>query len=107
MWLPFYGITFLLVLVCRGLCLEELSTYLPVGGSLEGRGVLRFGRWCQSVFCGVFGRKEIVGVSRILESSMEDIFVSFLHTLYLWMVAFLSPLSISFTDFLVHFSIPS
>jgi hypothetical protein len=42
-----------------------------------------------------------------LESSMEDILASFFHTLYLWMVAFLSPLSISFADFLVRFSIPS
>jgi hypothetical protein len=40
MWLPLCGITFLLVLVCLGLCLEELSTCLPVGGSLEGRYVL-------------------------------------------------------------------
>jgi hypothetical protein len=38
---------------------------------------------------------------------MEEILASFLHTLYLWTVAFLSPLSISFSDFLVHFSIPS
>jgi hypothetical protein len=42
-----------------------------------------------------------------LESSMEDILASFLHTLYLWTVAFLSPLAISFADFLVRFSIPS
>jgi hypothetical protein len=42
-----------------------------------------------------------------LESSMEDILALFLHTLYLWIVAFLSPLSISFADFLVRFSIPS
>jgi hypothetical protein len=38
-------ITFLLGLVCLGLCLEEFSTYLPIGGSLEGQGVLQFGRW--------------------------------------------------------------
>jgi hypothetical protein len=42
-----------------------------------------------------------------LESSMKDILASFFHTLYLWKVAFLSPLSISFADFLDHFSIPS
>jgi hypothetical protein len=35
---------------------------------------------------------------------MEDILVSFFHTLYLWTVAFLSPTSISYSDFLVHFS---
>jgi hypothetical protein len=38
---------------------------------------------------------------------MEDILASFFHILYLWMVAFLSPLSISFANFLVGFSIPS
>jgi hypothetical protein len=41
------------------------------------------------------------------ESSMEDILTSFFHTLYLWTVAFLSSMSISFIDFLVCFSIPS
>jgi len=30
MWLPLCGITFLLVLVCLGLFLVELSTYLPI-----------------------------------------------------------------------------
>jgi hypothetical protein len=45
MWLPLCGIHFLLDLVCLGSCLEELSTGLPVGGSLEGREVLGFGRF--------------------------------------------------------------
>jgi len=30
-----------------------------------------------------------------VEGSMEDILVSFFHTLYLWKMAFLSPLSLS------------
>jgi hypothetical protein len=34
---------------------------------------------------------------------MGDILASFFHTLYLWTVAFLSSLSISVADFLVHF----
>jgi hypothetical protein len=55
----------LLVLVCLGLCLGESLACLVVGGRLEGRGVLRFGRWCRHAFFGVFGRKEIIGVSRI------------------------------------------
>jgi hypothetical protein len=55
----------LLVLVCLGLCLGESLTCLPVGGRLKGRGVPRFGRWCRHAFFGVFGRKEIIGVSRI------------------------------------------
>jgi hypothetical protein len=38
-----------------------------------------------------------------LERSMEDILATFFHTLHLWTVAFLSPLSISFFDFLSVF----
>jgi hypothetical protein len=38
---------------------------------------------------------------------MEDILASFFHTLYLWMVAFLSLLSLSFVNFIIHFSLPS
>ena len=40
-----------------------------------------------------------------LERSLEDILSSFFHTLYLWTVAYLSPLSISYADFLVRFSL--
>lgn len=39
-----------------------------------------------------------------LERSLEDILTSFLHALYLWTVTFVSPLSLSFGDFLVRFS---
>jgi hypothetical protein len=42
-----------------------------------------------------------------LENSIENIVASFLHLLYLWTEAFLSLVSISFSDFLVHFSLPS
>jgi hypothetical protein len=101
------GLIFLIVLVCLGLCREELLTCLLIVGSLEGREVLRFGRWCLFAFFGVFGKKEISDVIENLESFMEDILASFFHTLYLWTVAFLSPLAISFADFLVRFSIPS
>jgi len=65
-------------------------------------------------------RSDLFGIARVkdasiadlrcfedLESSMEDILASFFHTLYLWIVAFLSPLAISFADLLVCFSIPS
>jgi hypothetical protein len=38
---------------------------------------------------------------------MEDILASFFHILYLWTVAFLSSLSLSFGDFFVRFSLPS
>jgi hypothetical protein len=39
--------------------------------------------------------------------SLEDSLASFFHTMYLWMVAFVSHLSHSFGDFLVHFSLSS
>jgi hypothetical protein len=42
-----------------------------------------------------------------VESSMEDILALFFHMLYLWSMAFLSPLSISFVDFLIRFSLTS
>jgi len=42
-----------------------------------------------------------------LERSLEDILSSFFHTLYLWTVAFVSPLSLSFGDFLVCFLLSS
>jgi hypothetical protein len=41
------------------------------------------------------------------ENSMEDILASFFHTMYLWTVAFVSPTSISYSDFLVRFSFSS
>jgi hypothetical protein len=64
MWLPLCGVISFLSLVCHGLCLEELSTYLLAGGRLEGQGLLRFGRWCRFASFGVYVRKEIIGVSR-------------------------------------------
>jgi hypothetical protein len=80
----------LLDLACLGLCLEKLSICLLVGGNLEGRGVLRFGRWCRSAFFCVW--KEINNrCFEYLKSSMEDILASFFHTSNLWTVAFLSP----------------
>jgi hypothetical protein len=42
-----------------------------------------------------------------LERSLEDILASFFHTLYLWTVAFVSPLSFTFDEFLVRFSLSS
>jgi len=42
-----------------------------------------------------------------MENSLEDIVASFLHMLYFWTVAFLSPLSISFSYFLFRFSLSS
>jgi hypothetical protein len=42
-----------------------------------------------------------------MENSKEDIVASFLHMLHLWTVAFLSSLSISYSDFLIRFSLHS
>jgi len=42
-----------------------------------------------------------------LERSLDDILASCFHTLYLWMVAFVHPLSPSYVDFLVCFSLSS
>jgi hypothetical protein len=42
-----------------------------------------------------------------LESSMEDILASLLHSLYLWTVAYLAPMSLSYVDFLTYFSFSS
>jgi hypothetical protein len=42
-----------------------------------------------------------------LERSLEDFLSYCFHTLYLWTVAHLSPVSISYDDFLTRFSLPS
>jgi hypothetical protein len=39
-----------------------------------------------------------------LERSLDDIIFSFFHSLCLWTAAFVSPLTISYDDFLVRFS---
>jgi hypothetical protein len=110
-WLPLCGITFVLVLVCSGLCLEELLTSLLVGVSLEGLECydLEDGANLHLLFIYFFcvWKERNLRCFEDLESSMEDILASFFHTLYFWIVAFLSPLLISFADFLVRFSIPS
>ena len=42
-----------------------------------------------------------------LERSMEEILASMLYSLYLWTAAYLSPLSLSYADFLSRFSFSS
>jgi hypothetical protein len=46
------------------LCLDELLTWLLVGGLLVALGVLLCGRWCL-VFYGVVGGNEMIGVLKI------------------------------------------
>jgi hypothetical protein len=65
MCLTLCGLIFLIILVCLGLCRKELLTCLLVGGSLEGRRALRFGRRCLFASFGMFEEKEISDVSRI------------------------------------------
>jgi hypothetical protein len=47
------------------------------------------------------------GCFKDLESSMEEILTSLLYSLYLWTAAYLSPLSLSYVDFLSRFSFSS
>jgi hypothetical protein len=77
MWLTLCGLIFLIVLVSLGLCREDFLTCLLVGGNLEGRGVLRFGRWCLFASFGVFGNKEILDVSRIWKGVLNGRYFSF------------------------------
>jgi hypothetical protein len=65
--------------------------------------VLQFGRWCLFAFFGVFGRREILGVLKTWRIPWRILLLHFFHTLYLWTKAFLSPVSISFSDFLILF----
>jgi hypothetical protein len=88
---------------CLGLCLKELSTCLPVG---RPRSVVNWKMVQICIFLCVW--KEInLRCFKNLKSFMKDILTSFFHTLYLWTIAFLSPLSLSFVDFIVRFSLPS
>jgi hypothetical protein len=95
---------FFLGLVCLGLCLEELSTYLPVGGRPRSAAVWKMVPIC-ILWC--VWKERNLRCFEDMENSLEDIVASFLHMLYLWTMAFLSPLSITNFDFLVRFSLPS
>jgi hypothetical protein len=58
--------------------------------------------------CLFWGRRERnLRYFENLESSLEEVLELFLHTLYLWSMTFLYPLSISFADFLTYFSFSS
>jgi hypothetical protein len=65
MWLLLYGVLSSVVSGCLGLCPDGLSTYLVVGGLLEGQGVLRLGKWHLFAFFGAYGGKETIGALRI------------------------------------------
>jgi len=107
MWLPLCEILYSLDLVCLGLCLEELSTLFACwwnSGRLMSVAIWKMVLIC--IFWCVWKERNLKCFEDV-ESSIKDILALFFHTLYLWMMAFLSPLSLSFVDFLVHFSLPS
>jgi hypothetical protein len=78
---------------------------LLVGGRLEGRGVPR--KMVLTCILWCVWKERNNKCLEDLERSLEDILASFFHTLYLWTVAFVSHLLLSFGDFLVRFSIYS
>jgi hypothetical protein len=87
--LPLCGILFSLDLVCLGLCLEELSFVCWWNsGRLRSAAIWKMVPIC--IFWCVW--KEL-SLRRFedLESSMEDILVSFFRTLYLWTMGFFVP----------------
>jgi hypothetical protein len=94
-------------LVCLGLCLGELSIYSHVGGRRVGQGVLQFGRWCLFAFFGVFGMREILGVLKTWKIPWRILLLRFFIRCIFGRRLFLSPVCISFSDFLVRFSLPS
>jgi hypothetical protein len=53
----------------------------------------------------VFWKERNHSYFKDLESSIEDILALFFHTLYIWTMAFLSPPSLSYVNFLVRFSL--
>jgi hypothetical protein len=72
---------------------------MTIGGPLAGKGVLRFGMVPTCLFWYfTFEDKE---------RTMGQIISLFFETLYLWTTAFVSHLSISFSNFLVRFALSS
>jgi hypothetical protein len=59
------GVLSLAVLGNHGLCRDKSLTCVLVGDLVEGQGVLLCGKWCLFVCSGLFGGKEIIGLSRI------------------------------------------
>jgi hypothetical protein len=76
---------------------------LLVGGLLITLGVLMRGRWCTLASCGAFGGKEMRNFEDC-ERMVEELESFFFCALYLWIVAFVSPLELSDYDLLILFS---
>jgi hypothetical protein len=97
---------FSIVLGCPGLCLDVLLICMTAGVPLAGQGVLQYRKWCLHAFFGVYGGEMNNRNFEDKERAMGEIFLCslFFDTLYLWTAAYVSPLSISFSDFLVRFN---
>jgi hypothetical protein len=106
-WPMLCGAIFLAGLVFLGSCLVVFWIYVLVGVPLAGLGVPWFGRWCLFVFFWSIWRERNNRCFEDLESSMEEILASLLYSLYSWTAAYLFPLSLSYADFLSHFSFSS
>jgi hypothetical protein len=66
------GMLFSPGLVCVGLCLARLRSYLLVGGRVVVLGALLCGKWFLFVLCSVFGGNETIDVSRTLRGLMRN-----------------------------------
>ena len=92
---------------CGSILLPEgFSSCLPVSGLLGGGGVQRFGRWCLLVFFGVYGGRRIIGALRTWRGPQRTFYLH-VFILCIFGLAFVSPMSISFDDFFVCFSLYS
>ena len=93
-------------LVFIGLCLARLRSYLLTGDQVVVQGALLCEKWFLFILCGVFGRSEMLDVSRTLRGLVRISFIFFLFTLFTWSMSWLAPRVISFADFLSFFSSP-
>ncbi len=59
-----YGMSFLFILNCLGLCQDKYLTCSLVSVLVVAVRVLLCERWCLLAFCGVIGRKEVIEVLR-------------------------------------------
>jgi hypothetical protein len=81
---------------------NHLGNARAVGVGVGEVRVLRSGRWYLLAFFGVYGERNNRCFDD-LERSSEDILSSCFHTLYLWIVAYVCPVSINYDEFLMRF----
>jgi hypothetical protein len=86
---------------------DLLACWWSLRGGGGGGAVVWNGRWCILAFFWCLWQERNNRCFEDLERYFEDILSSCFHTLYLWIVAHLSPLSISYDNFLTRFSLSS